>query len=375
MEQQSLDDETLEEKEISGEQCHHPLPLLSSMLENETIRNEALDKEGSAQINSPKSSDGWIPSLFIIKARALDWILLPWCVVVLHAVIYTIIQENELKEELEAANRNFDSWEIFFGIMLNSTLSFLLVFRLNRAAGRFWLARELWGNLVAKARTLTGGILIHAAAEEADVHREEALRWMAAFPLTVMELLRGNQTYPTAVFAGILTTDQIRQTQRKEHPPLFVGMQIRYHLHEIFRVHADSPVGVALVRARQLEHLEGQLNVLLDCCGGMERIRNTPLPMVYVSHLRTFLLLALLIFPYIWGPTWSWGTIPVVATAAFALLGIEAAASEVEAPFQQHRINALNMDGFCKSLLSNMQGLMMDHLERNNNNYKMPEQT
>ena len=103
---------------------------------------------------------------------------------------------------------------------------------------------------------------------------------------------------------------------------------------------------------------------MMDCCGGMERIKATPLPLVYVAHLRTFLMIALILLPYVLGPSWGWGTIPVVFVTAFALLGIEAAAAEVESPFGLNRVNALNMNGYCESFLSNIQQQITDKADR-----------
>ena len=58
-----------------------------------------------------------------------------------------------------AEHRSMKAWEIFFSFVLNSTLSLLLVFRLNRAASRFWLARQFWGDIVARSRSMGSGIL------------------------------------------------------------------------------------------------------------------------------------------------------------------------------------------------------------------------
>jgi putative membrane protein len=90
---------------------------------------------------------------------------------------------------------------------------------------------------------------------------------------------------------------------------------------------------------------------MMDACGGAERIRATPLPIVYVTHLRTLLLLTLLLLPYIYGPAWQWSTVGVVALAAFVWLGIEGAAREVENPFG-YRVNDLPMDGYCKGMMA-----------------------
>ena len=101
-------------------------PLLQSLLHFETIRTEQLLAEGSCQRNYPKSSDGWIKTIFVWEGRALDLIALPFVVLVLHATIYTLITKLWLHKD----NREMDSWEIFFSLVINTTLSFLLVFRL-----------------------------------------------------------------------------------------------------------------------------------------------------------------------------------------------------------------------------------------------------
>ena len=46
---------------------------------------------------------------------------------------------------------------------------------------------------------------------------------------------------------------------------------------------------------------------------------------------------------------WGWGTVPAVGAVAFALLGIEGAATECENPFSAKRTNHLGMDGFCEN--------------------------
>ena len=88
---------------------------------------------------------------------------------------------------------------------------------------------------------------------------------------------------------------------------------------------AETPLALSMAWSQQLAMLEEQWTIMLDKCGGMARIKGTPLPIVYVSHLRTFLVISLLLYPYVWGREWGWGTIPIVALAAFCLLGIEAA--------------------------------------------------
>lgn len=61
-------------------------------------------------MNYPQSSDGWVPSIFILEGRALDWMIFPWLLVVGHASVYTVIQEVFFAD----FSRDNDSWELFF---------------------------------------------------------------------------------------------------------------------------------------------------------------------------------------------------------------------------------------------------------------------
>ena len=69
--------------------------------------------------------------------------------------------------------------------------------------------------------------------------------------------------------------------------------------------------------------------------GAMERINGTPLPFVYVAHLRTFLLLYLGIFFTETIARYSWAALPPLLAGSWALLGLEAAAVACERPFRR----------------------------------------
>tara|TARA_B000000441_G_C21494566_1_gene205825 strand:- start:23 stop:589 length:567 start_codon:yes stop_codon:yes gene_type:complete len=101
--------------------------------------------------------------------------------------------------------------------------------------------------------------------------------------------------------------------------------------------------------AQLMQTLEKDIAVLIDNLGTMERIKATRLPIAYVSHLRTILMGFVLCLPFVYEGYWGWGTIPAVAAIAFALLGIEGAATECENPFSPKRTNHLGMDGFCEA--------------------------
>ena len=64
--------------------------------------------------------------------------MLPWAIVTLNAVLWSIVLYFV---DLPAFQENYDRWQQMYSIVANSTLAFLLVFRLYRVAMRFWETR------------------------------------------------------------------------------------------------------------------------------------------------------------------------------------------------------------------------------------------
>jgi ion channel-forming bestrophin family protein len=223
------------------------------------------------------------------------------------------------------------------------------------------VARRYWGDVVAQTRSLVSGLLIHG---DHDIfYRDEAIRWIAAFSIATMDFMRGQTNVEFDNFGGILSNKEINSLIKQTHPPMYAADEVRSSLKRLFYVDANTSMSLAISRTQEMDTLENQLNTMIWCGGGMERIKATPLPMVYVSHLRTFLVLNLVLLPWVFGPSWGWATIPIVALSAFAWLGIESAALEVERPFFSKRVNSLNMDGYILGLLSTIQQQIKNHAD------------
>ena len=321
-------------------------PLVYSLLQFEEERTAELTKQGSKQINYIGSDHGWLRTFFVFEGRASTSIMGVWLFVVAHAVVYTYLRLEGIVDFVDLS-----SWETFFGIALNSTLSLLLVFRLNRAAARWWTARQFWGVIIARARSLCSVIVLHGRHDP--VNRDQAIRWMVAYALASMEFLRGQSELSYKIFLGVLSKKDVDTLEENHHPPLYAAHEARYYISKLLQSTEDTSLPIATARSNVLALTEEILNELVDKCGGCERIKATPLPIVYVAHLRSFLVLALLLYPYVWGAKWGWSTIPITAIAAYAMLGIESAAVAVEQPFRKNHVNALNMNGFwCVSIES-----------------------
>ena len=342
-------------KDVLLPEKYEGYPLLQSMMRQEETRRILLDKNGSKQRNYTKSTDGWFKTMMTIQGRALDNIALPWALCTVNAIVWTIYAD---RFHVVRSSESTSSWEFFFGIVLNTSLSFLLVFRLNRAAERYWLARENWGTIIGVSRYLSSGILVHGSHRP--VERERALRWICAFAIATMQYIRSSEYIPPESLDGILTEDSIIKMQNSVHPPMYAAHQLRDALNKIFLVSAETPLSLAYAWTQQMSLLEQSLNRIMDQEGAMERIRSSPLPLVYVTHLRTFLLFFLMALPYIWEHAWGWATIPLSVVTAFALLGLDGAAAECEAPFREDRPNHLNMGGFCLLVQMNVQQSIQD---------------
>jgi ion channel-forming bestrophin family protein len=217
-------------------------------------------------------------------------------------------------------------------------------------------------HLLCTGRSITSGVLTHGSHDVIICYN--VIRWMSAFVLATMYFLRGIQKLIPETFEGILTKDEVASLQRANHPPIYAADLVRVYLHELFAITESTPVGVAQFRAQQLVFIEEQLNNLMNDLGSMERIKATPLPLVYVAHLRTWLLLFLFSLPFIWQPSLRYATIPVVFMTAFAMLGLEGASQEMESPFKKDRTNHLNMDAYCLLMLNNIQQQIMEDANR-----------
>jgi putative membrane protein len=329
-------------------------PLANAILHGSHKREVALKTSGDKQMNHVRGTDGWYRSIMIVEDRAMDIYLGPWILVTLNAMLACLLTEVwDVQLPTEALER----WDNINSLVLKTALAFLLVFRLNRCAMRYWEARGLWGNLAHITRNLVGNLLMYGS--HSPKHRDSAIKWGSSFCVAAKHFIRFGQEYPPDEFAGFLTTSQVARIRDSNHAALFAASMCRHYLSKIFPVDATTPPGLAHAHAVRMQECETYVAEMVKQVSGMEKIRSTPLPIAYVAHLRTFLLAYCLFLPYVWVDEYSWSTIPVVAFTAFALLGIEGASSEVEIPFSKDRPNHLALDAYCLVILDSVLGLVV----------------
>lgn len=207
-------------------------------------------------------------------------------------------------------------------------------------------------------RQLCCGAVTHLP--HAPACRDAVCAWACAFAALSKRRMRGPSGDDGQQLAALLPPDCAAAAAASPHPPLFAANGARAALRAalgpaaVLRACAPqrqppaaaAPGGDDAARlllahaavagphyAAVLRTLETHVDELVGCVGGLERVRGTPLPVVYVSHLRTFLIGYLMLIPLVFLSSWRWGTVPAMALVSFALLGVEGAASECERPF------------------------------------------
>lgn len=219
------------------------------------------------------------------------------------------------------------------------------VFRLSRAAVRYWDARAAANKVVELCRVLTCELCAYCA--HAPVETRDALRWVGAFPIATKNYLcpGGEKCARLAELQPLLSAVEAERLLASPCPPLHAITRLRAY---VFRIHLTPPLGhlapaqppgsaqaLEALLPFMLRGLTDLLAGLTGAFGAMERIAFTPLPFAYVAHLRSLLVLSLAIalLPVLAGS--GLAALPALLFLAWALFGTEAAAVDCESPFHR----------------------------------------
>ena len=190
-------------------------------------------------------------------------------------------------------------------------VSFLLVFRLGRAAVRYWDARAAMGKLVEVCRTTASTALValsfslstsKSSGDNRDVkplqnetslewqrhhqHQlaEDIVRWIAVFPVAVKNFLRpfersdSTRLFEIGNVLGAQDRDAFISAKGKDrYAPILVLNRLRQSAYKASREQPSEALEALVFR-----QLNEQIDVLTGAWGAMERINGTPLPFVYV---------------------------------------------------------------------------------------------
>jgi putative membrane protein len=160
--------------------------------------------------------------------------------------------------------------------LLGAALSLYIGFRTNAAYARWWEARGLWGSLINSSRSLARMTVSLTRSEDdwADKLRRSVIKHQVTFAHVLRCQLRGQD--PTAVVDRILGQDEIPHVMERMNRPnaLLEDVSIAY----------GEALDEGRINPMQQTMVEGILTDIANAQGGMERIKNTPLP----SGFRAF---------------------------------------------------------------------------------------
>lgn len=235
--------------------------------------------------------------------------------------------------------------------LVSVALGLLLVFRTNAAYDRFWEGRKLWGAMVNSSRNLARTTVVLLGERPALVRRQLLLT--AAFAYASMQRLRdarGLGTFQDELSAELEPTDRplVTELASAAHPPLAIAVKLSAG------IKAARDAGV--VTDYQQLVLDQNVQLLIDCIGGCERIHRTPLPFAYVIHLRRALILYCYSLPFVLLPVFGWATIAVTVLLSYVLLGIEEIGVEICDPFGTDD-NDLPLERLCATIAGDLRAL------------------
>lgn len=171
--------------------------------------------------------------------------------------------------------------------IFGTALALFLGFRVNSAYQRWWEGRILWGAMVNASRSFARAVLSLLPAPEADALRSRLIERQIAYVHMLRRQLRRQDP-----------ADSLRRV---------LGAEAEQSV-----LDANNPANALLARSSMLlaearaagwidtiqqTHVEGLLVDMSNAQGGMERIKNTPLPAQYRSFPSFFARLFCVLLP------------------------------------------------------------------------------
>lgn len=248
--------------------------------------------------------------------------------------------------------------------VLGSALAIFVAFRNNSAYGRWWEARTLWGGIVNSSRVLARLVITftdsHAHQPNYDRERSENFKksliyqqiaWVHALRLQLREQENWAEIQP------FLETEAFAQVARMDHKPNAIQLLMGRQIYEAM---ANGTLG-----GFDSFQMEGQLLALANYQGGVERIKNTPLPRQYDFFTRVFVVLFALMLPFgLLGfflseqlVSFAWLIIPLSVLIAGVFIIMERTGAANEDPFE-NKVTDVALSAICNTIERNLREML-----------------
>ena len=209
--------------------------------------------------------------------------------------------------------------------LLGTGLAVFLGVRNNTAYGRWWEARTLWGAALNNSRNFARSLALLLAPAEAGALRHSLMRHQIAWVHALRCFMRRED--PAAEIAPFLPPDALARVAAAANPPFAIQREIGALLAQ---ARADGWLGPIDASA-----LNALLSALTDSQGGLERIRNTPMPQQYAAFSRVFVTAYCLLLPFGIVPDLNVLTPIGSAVIGFVFLALDESGRHLEDPFKR----------------------------------------
>ena len=219
---------------------------------------------------------------------------------------------------------------------ISLVIGLMLAFRVNRAYDRWWEGRILWGTLVNASRNLA--IKVNNFVDTQDDSVERFRQFLVAFPYALRDHLRDTAAVDRSPCVA-------QEHSNVQHVPSWIVNQL-YEILTSWQQHQRIQPG-------EFWMLDREAKVLLEVCGGCERIKNTPIASSFQVFLNHSLIVFLLTLP--WGIVneFDLWTIPLVFVTSYFAIAAEGIAEHVEQPFRAGG-DGLDLDRICAGIQSSV---------------------
>lgn len=224
-------------------------------------------------------------------------------------------------------------------------LGLLLVFRTNTSYDRYWEGRKMLGGMTNSCRNVAF-ILNNVIPKDDKENRKKFAELISAFNYAYKEHLRDGvkkedipclcNEYKDIVFSS-------------KHVPNAIMKLLTSKVAELQNYDKTNTVFI---------NLNTELANFVNYLGGMERIRNTPVPFAYAAHLQLFITIYFIFLPFGLYEKFQWLAVPAVGAISLILLGINEIGVEIEDPFGDDP-NDLPVDKICENIEKNVNEILL----------------
>lgn len=259
-----------------------------------------------------KGSDWWQALRHFHTSSVIRQLLLRVAIVGLYNTIIAI-WGLELHHHMLNISREYFS---FLGILL----SLLLVFRTNTAYDRYYEGRRVWGQLVSQCRGLA--IELNAVLpRDAAASRRYFAALISNFPFALKGSLRDQMKFEQME----ATPDIIERLKGAENVATTILAVIQESIEQLRQVEIICDAHLLTLKPHFLE--------MMSVSGVCERIKATPIPFSYTFFIKAYISIFIFVMPFVLLSTSGYFMIPITMFGAYALLGLEMIAEEIENPF------------------------------------------